>query len=58
MNIVYSIFKYVFCVVFGLVMLYKITSTKENEHFKSIINVMLLAAGLIIIGIMSGKLDI
>ncbi|SET05322.1 hypothetical protein SAMN02910413_1659 [Pseudobutyrivibrio sp. C4] len=58
MNIVYSILKYVFCVVFGLVMLYRITSTKENEHFKSIINVILLAAGLIIIGIMSGKLDI
>lgn len=58
MNIVYSILKYVFCVVFGLVMLYRIISTKENEHFKSIINVILLAAGLIIIGIMSGKLDI
>lgn len=58
MNIVYSILKYVFCVVFGLVMLYRITSTKENEHFKSIINVILLAAGLIIIGIMSGQLDI
>jgi hypothetical protein len=39
-------------------MFYRIISTKENEHFKSIINVMLLAAGLIIIGIMSGKLDI
>ena len=58
MNIVYSILKYVFCVAFGLVILYRIISTKENEHFKSIINVILLAAGLIIIGIMSGILDI
>jgi hypothetical protein len=57
MNILYTIFKYGFCVVFGLFMFYRVQDTKENEHLKTFINFVLFFIGITIIGIISGKLD-